>query len=142
MTIDDLSNDARVLVAVLPSVRDMVVARTQRWYRIPLARVPRQVNVAALAFYQTAVFGPERWAVRYITRVHRVRIVPRQMLLPEEPDHLRAQERYLCFEIGALERLPVPVPSRKLRRVTFIPTTLGQLLRARDIAELWRPEED
>ena len=46
------------------------------------------------------------------------------------------------FAIGPLLTLPVPVPSRRLRRIAFIPTTAGQLLRARDLNELWHPDED
>jgi hypothetical protein len=41
------------------------------------------------------------------------------------------------LEIGPLQQLENPIVSQKLRRVTFIPTTLARLLAAREISELW-----
>lgn len=140
--LEGLHNNARVLVAVLPRVRDLAIAREQGWYRVPLNRAPRMVAAEALAFYQPLVFGAERWAVRWAALVRRVRLAARSELLPDEAMHPRASERYLCFEIGPLEALPAPIPAAKLRRVTFIPTTLGQLLRASDVHDLWQTAQD
>jgi very-short-patch-repair endonuclease len=39
--------------------------------------------------------------------------------------------------LGPLVALPHPIPSKRLRRVTFIPTTLGRLCAAREINDLW-----
>ena len=140
--LDDLPPSARVLVAIINRPRDLAAARDEGWYRIPLARAPRALHAEYLAFYQTAAFGPERWAVRDLAEVRTVSITTRAALLPAETGHPRAGERYLRFAIGPLRALPVPVLSRRLRRITFIPTTAGQLLRAYDVAELWRPLED
>ncbi len=41
------------------------------------------------------------------------------------------------IDIGPLWQLPQPIPSRRLRRITFIPTTLARLLAAREINGLW-----
>ena len=142
MDIDEIPLDARVLVAVVTRPCDLAKAREEGWYRIPLARAPRALAAEYLAFYQTAAFGDERWAVRYLAAVRAVGVARRAALLPEEAGHPRAAERYYRFALGPLRALPQPVPSRRLRRVTFIPTTFGQLLRARDVAELWRPRED
>jgi hypothetical protein len=139
---DDISADARVLVAVVTRPADLAAARDQGWYRIPLARAPRALHAEYLAFYQTAAFGTERWAVRYFAAVRAVSIATRAALLPGEARHPRAAARYFRFALGPLQALPAPVRSRRLRRVVFIPTTLGQLLRAGDVAELWRPPED
>jgi hypothetical protein len=140
--LDAIEHDARVLVAVVTRPRDLAAARDEGWYRIPLTRAPRALHADYLAFYQTAAFGEERWAVRYLAAVRAVSIATRAALLPAEAGHPRAAERYYRFELSAFERLPAPVPSRRLRRVTFIATTLGQLLRARDVAELWHAAED
>jgi hypothetical protein len=138
----DISLDARVLVAVITRPADLEKARDEGWYRIPLRRAPRSLAAEYLAFYQTAAFDDERWAVRYLAAVRAVSLAARAALLPGEPRHPRASDRYYRFALGPLVALPAPVPSRRLRRVTFIPTTYGQLLRARDVAELWRPLED
>jgi hypothetical protein len=135
-------SDARVLVAVITRRRDLRLAREQGWYRIPLAHLPRQLAADYLAFYQTAAFGAERWAVRYYAPIQRYRLATRLELLPDEPEHPRAAERYYCLELGALRSLPLPVPAARLRRVTFIATTFGQLCRARDVRELWHPPEE
>ena len=140
--IDDISPNARVLVAIVNRPRDLAAARDEGWYRIPLARAPRALHAEYLAFYQTAVFGSERWAVRYLAAVRAVGIATRAALLPNEASHPRASERYYRFAIGPLLALGVPVLSRRLRRIAFIPTTIGQLLRARDLNELWHPDED
>jgi hypothetical protein len=139
---DELSHEARVLVVVVTRPKDLACARERGWYRVPLARAPRALHAEYLAFYQTAAFDAERWAVRYMAEVRAVAIATRAALLPDEPDHPRATQRYYRFALGPLGVLPAPIPSRRLRRLTFIPTTLGQLLRARDVAELWNPAEE
>jgi hypothetical protein len=127
----------RVLVAVVNSYRDFEVAREEGWYRIPLRRAPTRVGADYLAFYQTSVFGEERWAVNYYAPVRRYHIVSRRILLPGEPDHPRADDLYYRIEIGSLRRLPRSIPSHRLRRITFIPTTLERLFGAEEINDLW-----
>jgi hypothetical protein len=139
---DELNNydpDTAVLVAVVKAPRDLVLAREQGWYRIPVASAPYPLRAELLAFYQTAAFGPERWSVRYVAPVARYRISTRRELLPAEAGHPRADERYYRLELGPLHALVRPVPSQRLRRVTFIATTLGRLLHADDLRELWHP---
>ncbi len=133
----ETEEDGRVLVVVMNNPRDFAIARDEGWYRIPVKRAPRQVAADYLAFYLTRVFEEERWSIPYIAPVLRYRVVRRVELLPEEPDHPRAQEWYYKVEIGPLRRLPHPVPSRRFRRVTFIPTTLQRLLAAEEINDLW-----
>lgn len=128
---------APVLVVVMNNLRDMEIARRERWYRIPVKRAPSRLGAEYLAFYQTKVFGPEGLAINYYAPVKAYRLARREELLPEEPDHPRAKEWYYKIEIGPLEKLPRPIPSRRLRRITFIPTTLGRLLRAQEINDLW-----
>ncbi len=143
MSHNDVPADtARVLVAVVNRVRDLELARSAGWYRVPLAHVPQRFAAEYLAFYQTRVFGAERWAVRYYAPVLHYRVVTRSELLPAEPNHPRAAERYYRVEIGPLRSLPLPVPATRLRRVTFISTTYGQLRRATDVRELFHPADD
>jgi very-short-patch-repair endonuclease len=133
----ELSSSQRVLVAVVNSPRDFEIALHECWYRIPLKRAPRRVGADYLAFYQTKAFGDERWAVNYYAPTRHYRLVTRAELLPEETDHPRAAERYYKVEIGPLQRLPHSIPSKRLRRITFIPTTLERLLEAEEINDLW-----
>ncbi|GAB4567568.1 MAG: hypothetical protein Kow0047_19820 [Anaerolineae bacterium] len=131
--------DARVLVVIMNNARDFARARDEGWYRIPVARAPRQIGADYLAFYQTRVFGDEAWAIHYIAPVRAYRLVTRRELLPEEPDHPRADQAYYKIEIGPLERLKRPVPSKTWRRITFIPTTMARLLEATDVIDLVMP---
>jgi very-short-patch-repair endonuclease len=136
------NEDYPVLVAVMNDPRDMESARTEGWYRIPVRRAPQRLGADYLAFYQTGVFGEdERWRVSFYAPVRRVRRVRRRDLLPDEPDHPRADDEYYKFELGPLARLPRPIPSRRLRRITFIPTTLSRLLSAQEINDLWLGHE-
>jgi very-short-patch-repair endonuclease len=133
----ELSSSQRVLVAVMNTPRDLEIARHEGWYRIPLRRAPRRVGADYLAFYQTKAFDDEKWAINYYAPTRRYHLATRAQLLPEEANHPRATEPYYRVEIGPLQRLPRPIPSRRLRRITFIPTTLEHLLSAEEINDLW-----
>lgn len=135
---DAIEEDGPALVVVVNDPADLARARESGWYRIPLARAPVRVAAEYLAFYQTAAFPDgERWAVRWFAPVRGYRVVRRRDLLPDEPGHPRADDRYYRVDLGPLAPLPRPVPSRRLRRITFIPTTLGRLLAADEINDLW-----
>ena len=131
----------RVLVAVMNNLRDWQIVREQAWYRIPVKRTPRRIGADYLAFYFTGAFPEgQRHHVVYYAPIRAYRLATRAELLPDEASHPRAQDRYFKIEIGPLERLPRPIPSRKLRRVTFISTSLYLLLNADEINDLWEKE--
>jgi len=130
----------RVLVAVMNNRRDFEIARAQGWYRIPVATAPAQIAAEYLALYFTKAFGSEKWSIRYYAPIQRFRILRRRGLLPDEPGHPRAHRQYYKIEIGPLQSLPQPIPSRRLRRITFIPTTLERLLHAQEINDLWETD--
>jgi very-short-patch-repair endonuclease len=137
-----VSQEAPVLVAVINNLRDFEIARDQGWYRIPVNRAPRRLGADYLALYQTKIFGAEGWAVNYYAPVLRVRLSRRRDLLPAEADHPRADDAYYKIEIGPLQRLSRPIPSHRLRRITFIHTTLQRLLSAEEINDLWLGSEE
>jgi len=128
----------RVLVAVMNDPRDLAIAREQHWYRVPVKRAPKRVGADYLALYLTGAFPPgERHRVSWYAPILAYRLTTRVDLLPGEAKHPRAQEQYFKIEIGPLQRLAHPIPSPKLRRITFIPTTMERLLNAREIGDLW-----
>jgi hypothetical protein len=138
----DTTTTPRVLVAVINSPRDYAIVRDVGWYRIPVKRAPTQIGADYLAFYHTAAFAPDmRWCVRYYAPVRDYRLVTRAELLPTEADHPRAAERYYRIDIGSLLELPTPIFSRRLRRITFISTTLERLLAAHEINDLWETSD-
>jgi hypothetical protein len=127
----------RVLVAVMTSPRDWELVQRECWYRIPLARAPSRLAASYLAFYHTGAFPGLRYTISHYAPIERYDVVRRADLLPEEPNHPRAQERYYRLALGPMLRLARPIPSARLRRVTFIPTTLPRLLNARELGDLW-----
>jgi hypothetical protein len=139
---DAAVSDQRVLVAVMNNRRDFAIARDLGWYRIPFKRAPAQVGADYLAFYHTAAFEREvMWSVHHYAPVRGYRLVTRAQLLPDESDHPRAADRYYRIDIGPLLQLPHPIPSRRLRRITFISTTLARLLAASEINDLWEASD-
>ena len=129
-----------VLVAVVPSKRDLEIARVLGWYRIPLESAPKTVRVDWLALYQTAAFGEEeRWAVRYVAKVLGYELVRRVELIHDEPDHPRAEDPYYKLQLGTVLELEKPIPAEGWRRFTFLYTTGSRLLKARRLQDLTIP---
>jgi hypothetical protein len=110
----------------------------KKWYRIPLRHAPVRLAAEYLAFYQTGAFAQaERWLVRWLAPTRGYFLATRRDLIPEEPHHPRADDPYFRVSLGEFLALPQPIPSRRLRRITFIPTTFGRLQRAQEINDLW-----
>jgi very-short-patch-repair endonuclease len=137
-----------VLVAILNTPRDLDIARSEHWYRIPVASadkwLQRRWPPDWLAFYQPKIFGAEAFAVRFYSRVLDVRQVSRQVLFPDDPEDARATQRYYQLLLAPLEELPDPIFSRRWRRIVFIATTWRKFTRAVEINDLYdeSPLED
>jgi hypothetical protein len=125
-----------ILVCVLPSPRDLEIARLLGWYRIPLRTAPKVVAVDALAFYQPGTFGEHSGQIEYTSKVRGHELTTRGELLHDEPDHPRAAEEYFKLQLGPLERLPRPIIADKWRRLTFLYTTGEYLQRADMLTDL------
>lgn len=128
-----------VLVAIVNNVDDLRRAASEGWYRIPQPRAPRRIGADFLAFYQTGAFRQQEEAqtVTYYAATRRYRLLTRRELMPQEADHPRADDFYFRIELGPLLRLEKPLPSKSLRRITFIHTTLDRLLHSEDVKELF-----
>ena len=122
------SENALILVAILPSLRDFEIARLLGWYRIPLRMAPKIVDVDYLAFYQTGSFADKhRWMIEHFAEVRGHELTTRVALLREEPDHPRAKEEYYKIQIGAIQKMDPSIPAGKWKRITFF-YTLGSLI--------------
>ena len=135
------------LVAIVPTRSDFRRMQTEGWYRVPVAKAPAPLlagHVQMLAFYLPRVFRDEAWQVRWTAPVLASEIQSRRELLPDEPAHPRAGDLYLRLSLGSLSALPRPIPSRRLRRISFIPTTRVKLETAAEINDLFHasPMED
>lgn len=128
---------ALILVALIPSPRDLEIARLLGWYRVPLRTAPKVINVDYLAFYQASAFGAQKkWRIETIAEVRGNELTTRAELLRDEPDHPRAHEEYYKIQLGPLETLPRPVLAGRWRRLTFLYTTGGLLSQARTLNDL------
>jgi hypothetical protein len=128
----------RVLVAVMNSRRDFEIARDQGWYRIPARHAPDIVTEASvLAFYLTKAFDDEKWSIRWYAEVRGHELACRRDLLPDEPDHPRANHSYYKMQIGPLMQLEQPIYSLRWRRITFIASSWDRFLAAEEINDLY-----
>jgi very-short-patch-repair endonuclease len=133
------------LVGIVNRRKDWLILQREHWYRIPVRSAPESLSrIKYLAFYQTTAFEGEKCSVNYCAEVKDIRTVTRRELLPDEPGHRRAGEQYFRVALGDLQRLPHGIPSRRLRRLVFIPTSLERLRCATEINDLFRtsPIED
>ena len=125
-----------ILVCLLPTPRDLEIARLLGWYRIPLRTAPKVVAVDYLAFYQPSSFGGHGGQIEFIAEVRGHELTTRGELLKDEAHNPRAKEEYYKIQIGGLERLKEPVLADKWKRITFLYTTGEYLLKAKRLNDL------
>jgi len=125
-----------ILVCLLPTPRDLEIARLLGWYRIPLRTAPKVVAVDYLAFYQPSTFADHGGQIEFIAQVKGHELTTRGELLKDEADHPRAKEEYYKIQLGGLEKLKEPIHSDKWKRLTFLYTTGEYLLNAKLLNDL------
>ena len=135
-----MSCPGEVLVAIINNKRDMEIARSQYWYRIPVDSVEKCLKQywapKWIAFYQTKVFGDEAFSINYYARILNIQTVARAELFPAETNEEKATKQYYKLELSPLQELPQPIVNTRKRRITFIPTTLVKLTTAVDLNDL------
>ena len=125
-----------ILVCLMPTPRDMEIARLLGWYRIPLRTSPKVVAVDYLAFYQPSAFGERGGQIEFVAEVRGHELTTRGELLKDEADHPRAKEEYYKIQLGGLEKLPHPIAADKWKRLTFLYTTGEYLTNAKMLNDL------
>lgn len=125
-----------ILVALLPTPRDLEIARLLGWYRIPLRTAPKVVAVDYLAFYQPSAFGERSGQIEFIAEVRGHELTTRGELLKNEADHPRAREEYYKIQLGGLEKLREPIKTDKWKRITFLYSTGEYLINAKLLNDL------
>jgi hypothetical protein len=131
-----LTPTSLILVCLLPTPRDLEIARLLGWYRIPLRTSPKVVAVDYLAFYQPSAFGERGGQIEFVAQVRGHELTTRGELLKDEADHPRAREEYYKLQIGGLEKLAQPITADKWKRLTFLYTTGEYLLKATTLNDL------
>lgn len=125
---NSLPATALVLVAIMPSPKDLEIARVLGWYRIPLRMAPKIVDVDYIVFYQAGNFPMGHGSlIESYAEVLGHELTTRSELIREEPNHPHANEEYYKLQLGQLSKLPEPILAGKWRRITFF-YTLGSLV--------------
>jgi very-short-patch-repair endonuclease len=130
----------RVLIALLPNKSDFLIAKEQKWYRIPKKPAPPIVKsnqVKIIAFYQPKTFGDEKYLIRWYGYVNKVSIVKRKELFPNMPYNQKSDDEYYKIEFDYLKQLSLPIISLRPRRLLFIPTTEEKFFRSKEINDLF-----
>jgi len=122
-----------VLVGVLKNKGDLRILLEEKWYRTPLAFLPKR-KFTHIAFYQPAQAGK---CIEYYARVAKREVKKRIELLPSEPAHPRADDDYVKCSFRKIEKLARPIRNVIPRRVSFGFTDLKTLRSAKDILELY-----
>lgn len=128
----------RVLVGIMSDPADFRIVRDEGWYRIPQRHAPPSTTDAAiLAFYFTAAFKAQKWAIHWYAEVRGYELARRGDLLPDQPEHPRADEAYYKLQVGPLVQREPPIPSLRWRRITFIITTWDRFNQAEEVNDLY-----
>lgn len=127
----------RVLVAYMPRKADFEIILNEGWYRIPERHAPKGLHAEYYAFYFGRQFGDNKWSIHYYAQQLGYELVTRLDLIPGEPDHPRANDRYYKIALGPLIQLKQPIHSLRWRRITFIHTTWDRFQDAQEINDLF-----
>lgn len=127
----------RVLVAYMPDPADFAIVQSEGWYRIPQQFAPKGLYAEYVAFYFGRKFGDEKWAIHYYAERLGHELLSRRELLPDEPEHPRADHLYYKVQLGRLRQLSRPIISLRWRRVTFVHTTWDRFQDAVELNDLF-----
>jgi len=131
-----LTPTSLVLVCLIPTPRDLEIARLLGWYRIPLRTAPKVVSVDYVAFYQPSSFQERGGQIEFIAQVRGHELTTRAELLKDEAGHPKANEEYYKIQLGNLEKLEIPIKTDKWKRLTFLYSTGEHLLNAKALNDL------
>ena len=126
----------RVLVAYVPEPQDFIRIQENGWYRIPVQYAPKGLHAEYIAFYFGSKFGGQKWAIHYYAHNLGHELTTRRSLIPDQPDHKRADDLYYKVQLGPLILRPEPIVSLRWHRVTFIHTTWDRFQDAAEINDL------
>jgi hypothetical protein len=127
----------RVLVGVVNRKRDLETLLSERWYRIPVAQMPRGINAEYLAVFLSGPFKERNGAIHYFAQCRGVELVRRKDILPDEARHPRANEQYYKVQLGEIEVKDPPVQNTTRRSLAFVYTTWDRFVHARTVLDLY-----
>lgn len=126
------------VVAIFKKKRDLHIANTEHWYRIPCKAkiVPKAIknkSVKYLAFYQPGVFSGNAFRIKRYAKVKDIVVVPKRELFPHE----KSDEPYYKINLHEIQKLEKPILNYSHRRIIFIKTNFERLMQAEEINDLY-----
>jgi len=131
----------RVLVGVINRKRDLETVLGKKWYRIPQNQMKRGVNAEYIAFFLSKAFGERNGGIHYFADRKGVELLYRRDLLPQEPNHPRANEAYYKIQLGTIHPKEPPVLNKSRRTLSFVYTTWDRFVKATKISDLYSQED-
>ena len=131
----------RVLVGVINRKRDLDTVLGERWYRIPQQQMKRGINAEYIAFFLSKAFGQRNGAIHYFADRKGVELLYRRDLLPQEPNHPRANDAYYKIQLGTINPYVPPVKNTSRRTISFVYTTWDRFVNATQIRDLYSKED-
>jgi hypothetical protein len=130
--------EERVLVGVINRKKDFIAAQTEGWYRIPAKQLRYYTDVHHIAFFLSGkAFKEQSGGIHYHARITGVELAYRYQLLPDEPNHPRANEQYYRIAFNQLAPKIPPILNPSKRNIAFIFTTGDRFIMAQKIADLY-----
>ena len=127
----------RVLIGVINRKHDLEMVRDEHWYRIPRDRAPRSIDAEYIAFYLSGYFKAGQAGIHYYARRTGHELLRRIDLLPDQPDHKRANLLYYKLQLDELKAVEPPILNPTHRAIAFIYTTWDRFKAAKTIADLY-----
>jgi hypothetical protein len=124
-------------VGVVNRKRDLELVRREGWYRIPESQMKRGIQAEYLAFFLSRAFGEQNGGIHYYARVIGLELAYRRWLLPNEPNHPRADEKYYRIALGELFQKSPAILNPTNRSLTFVYTTWDRFVHAQTISDLY-----
>lgn len=146
---EELTNRAKMAEAALIGVighgkTQWDWIQTRRLYLAPLSKIGRhrRLDIRWLGFFEPAAMTKKKYgAVRYVSRVSRLEVVPRRAIKTPWASRRSPGEPYLLFHIEKPHRLPRPIRNTDGHRVTFRWGTRYSLDHALTMSELYLETE-
>ena len=131
----------RVLVGVINRKRDLDTVLGERWYRIPQQQMKRGINAEYIAFFLSKAFGERNGGIHYFAERKGAELLYRRDLLPQEPNHPRANDAYYKIQLGTINPKVPPVKNTSRRTISFVYTTWDRFVNATQIRDLYSKED-
>lgn len=128
----------RVLICVVNRKRDLRHLLHDSWYRVPVEQMPDGINAEVLGFYLSKSIESEAGAVRYFAQVAGVELVYRRWILPEEPNHPRADNVYYRVALSQIMPKIPPILNPARYSIHFIRTTWARFNVVTTVHELYQ----